>query len=141
MLILLFVFLKPWLFVRGQFLGTVRKIAIVSKLTLTIRRIVCAKDSLDDVSLSFEHIRAAHVAHAAHATHTGAGHPWLFGAELGGTVRVVAVVPVVAVAFFKDVFAHGGLVVSRPRPVAHVGLAHHVRLAHHVGLGHGTTTT
>lgn len=121
MLIFFHIFiLKPWLFIRGQLLGTVRKIAIVSKLTLTIRRIVSTKDSFDEVSFPFEHVGGTHAGHASHLSHTShaahlAGHHShrVFGAELSRTVGVLAVVAKVAMAFFRDVFAHLGFVVPR----------------------------
>ena len=119
----LFIFLKPLLFVRGQFLRTVRKITIVTKLTLTIRRIVSTQNSFDKAHLlPFEHVLGPR-AHTCHHD-TPSAHPGLFSTKLGRAVGVVAVVPMGAVAFFKDVFAHGGLVVSRP-VVVHA--AHHTR--------------
>ena len=121
MLIFFLIFtLKPWLFITGQLLRTVRKIAIVSKLTLTIRRIVSAKDSFDKVSFPFEHVggthtgHASHVSHASHAAHPGGHHThWLFGSKFSRTVGVLAVVAKVAMAFFRDIFAHLGFVVPR----------------------------
>ena len=117
----LFIFLKPLLFVRGQFLRTVRKITIVTKLTLTIRRIVSTQNSFDKAHLlPFEHILGPRTHTCHHAT------PWHshLRTKFGRAVGVVAVVPMGAMAFFKDVFAHGGLVVSRP---VFVHAAHHTR--------------
>ena len=121
---LYFIFLKPLLFVRGQFLRTVRKITIVTKLTLTIRRIVSTQNSFDKAHLlPFEHVLGPST-HTCHHATPRAAHTWLLSTKLGRAVGVVAVVPMGAMAFFKDVFAHGGLEVSRP-VVVHA--AHHTR--------------
>ena len=117
----LFIFLKPLLFVRGQFLRTVRKITIVTKLALTIRRIVSTQNSFDKAHLlPFEHVLGPRTHTCHHATPRFNN----FSTKLGRAVGVVAVVPMGAMAFFKDVFAHGGLVVSRP-VVVHA--THHTR--------------
>jgi len=112
-------FLKPLLFARGQLFGAMCKIAIFAKLTLTIRRIVSTKNSLDDISFPLEHILGGHAHPWWHTGNTHSGHAsWLFGTKLGGAVRVVAVIAVATVTLLEDVFTHGCFVVAAGGSVA-----------------------